>query len=441
MNREILRIALPAIVANITIPLLGLVDTAIAGHLAGATLIGAIAVGTMMFNFIYWNFGFLRMGTSGLTAQAYGREDFEDQVRLLQQSCAMALAIALGIVALQSVLLRLGMWAISPSPEVEELSSVYFRIVVWGAPPTLLMMSIKGWLLGMQDSHGAMAISIVVNVINILASLFAVYGLGWGFVGVAAGTLLSAWLGLVYAAWLLVRRFPAQVRAVKPKQFFAFKGSGRLMKVNVHIFLRSSLLMLVNLFLVAVGARSGDLILAVNALMQQLNTLFAYFLDGIAFAGEALVGKYAGRTDEQRLRLCVRRLFAWSMALAAVFTVAYATPSWIFALLTNDVAVRRAALDYRVWCALLPMCGMAAFVWDGVFIGLTCSAGMLEAVAVADAFFFALYFALPASMGNHRLWLAFVVYLAVRGVVQTVIYYNRRLYQVKKRLSSTTSEK
>ncbi len=422
MNREILRIALPAIVANITIPLLGLLDTAIAGHLGDATVIGAIAVGSMLFNFVYWNFGFLRMGTSGMTAQAFGAGDQSAQARMLQQSSVLALAIALGIVVLQWPIGWLGFTVIGPSLEVRQMAGTYFNIVVWGAPPTLMMMSIKGWLLGMQDSKGAMYVSIVVNVINIIASLAAVYALGMGFVGIAVGTLLAQWLGLAYSLWLVRRGYGAIVALVDWRKTLHLQGSGRFFKVNTDIFVRSTLLMLANLFLVSVGARSGDLILAVNALLQQLNSLFAYFMDGIAFAGEALVGKYYGRHDSSRLRLCVRRLFVWAAVLTGAFTLLYAFPQHIFALLTDDQPVRLAAMDYRWWCALLPLCGAAAFVWDGVFIGLTYSRGMLWAVAVADAFFFALYFALPASMGNHRLWLAFVTYLAMRGIVQTVLW-------------------
>lgn len=429
MNREILRIALPAIVANITIPLLGLLDTAIAGHLGDATVIGAIAVGSMLFNFVYWNFGFLRMGTSGMTAQAFGAGDTSLQARMLQQSSVLALAIALAIVVLQWPIRWLGFTLIGPSDHVRQLAYTYFNIVIWGAPPTLMMMSIKGWLLGMQDSKGAMYISIVVNVINIIASLVAVYALGMGFVGIAVGTLLAQWLGLAYSLWLVWRGYARIVAMIDWRKTLHLQGSGRFFKVNADIFVRSTLLMLANLFLVAIGARSGDLILAVNALMQQLNSLFAYFMDGIAFAGEALVGKYYGRRDPAHLRLCVRRLFVWAVLLTAAFTILYAYPQHIFALLTDDLSVRMAAMDYRWWCALLPLCGAAAFVWDGVFIGLTYTRGMLWAVAVADAFFFVLYYLLPASMGNHRLWLAFVIYLAMRGVVQTYLYLRRPALQ------------
>lgn len=427
MNKEILRIALPAIVANITIPLLGLLDTAIAGHLGNATIIGAIAVGSMLFNFIYWNFGFLRMGTSGMTAQAYGRKDLNESARLLQQSSALALAIALAIIVLQWPLQWLGFTVIGPSDDVLQLAHTYFYIVVWGAPPTLMMMSIKGWLLGMQDSKGAMYISVWVNVANIVASLLAVYVLRMGFVGIAVGTLLAQWLGLAYSLWLVWHKFKHVIALIDWRRTWHLQGSGRFFRVNADIFFRSTLLMLANLFLVSVGARSGDLILAANSLIHQLNGLFAYFVDGIAFAGEALVGKYVGRRDVAQLRLCVRRLFLWAAALTVVFTVLYAFPQLFFVMLTDDAVVREVAMQYRWWCALLPVCGAAAFVWDGVFIGLTYSRGMLWAVAIADLFFIGLYFILPASMGNHRLWLAFVIYLAMRGVVQTALYRRKKL--------------
>ncbi|MBO4871491.1 MAG: MATE family efflux transporter [Muribaculaceae bacterium] len=427
MNREILHIALPAIVANITIPLLGLLDTAIAGHLGSATFIGAIAVGSMIFNLVYWNFGFLRMSTSGLTAQTYGLGDRVASERVLREACLVAMAVALGIIVLQVPLLKLALWVIDPSTEVRQLAVTYYYIVVWGAPPVLLMMAIKGWLLGIQDSRGAMWVSIVVNVLNIVASLTAVYGLHMGFKGIAVGTLVAEWLGLGFAVLLLQhsRKTPFPTQPDQARSELATGGFRRFFKVSGDIFLRSFLLMLVNLAVVAIGARSGDLILAVNALIQQLNTLFAYFMDGIAFAGEALVGKYYGRGDDGRMRLCVRRLFVWAVCLTAVFTLLYAFPQYIFALLTDAAEVITASMDYRWWCTLLPVAGMAAFVWDGVFIGLTRSRAMLVAVAVASVTFAALYAALPATMGNHRLWLAFVVYLAMRGVVQTVSYFRK----------------
>ena len=431
MNREIFNIAFPAIVANVTIPLLGLVDTAIAGHLGAPAFIGAIAVGSMMFNLVYWNFGFLRMSTSGMTAQAYGASDQTAAARILRQASALGLLIALAIVVLQEPLQWVALAIIGPSDEVKVLALTYFRIVVWGAPPTLVMMGIKGWLLGMQDSRGAMFISIGVNVVNIAASVLCVYALHMGFTGIATGTLVAEWLGLAGSVIYLLGRYDWLRRMIDLGNMLNFDGVRRFFSVSADIFLRSLLMMVMNLAVVSIGARSGDLILAVNALIGQLNMFFAYFLDGIAFAGEALVGKYVGRHDVQRLRQCVRRLFVWAGWLTAIFTVAYAFPQLFFGLLTDEANVLEAALPYRWWCAALPVAGMAAFVWDGVFIGLTYSRGMLWAVAVSTALFFVIYLALPASIGNHRLWLAFVIDHVMRGAVQTLLYYKNRLYQTK----------
>lgn len=426
MNREILRIALPAIVANVTIPLLGLLDTAIAGHLGSASFIGAIAVGAMMFNLIYFSFGFLRMSTSGLTAQRCGAGDDRGAVDVLRDSIVVSLSIGLAVIVLQWPLQWLLLYIIGPSPQVAALAQQYFYMCVWGAPPILMMMAVKGWLLGMQDSKGPMMISIMVNVINTVVSLVAVYAVDMGFMGIAVGTLTSEYVGLVFSLGLLWRKFPDHVRMLITGPW-RLHISRRYFTVSGDIFVRSFLLTLVHLGMVSLGARSGDLLLAVNSLMLSINSFYAYFLDGIAFAGEALVGKYYGAGNGQRLRLCVRSLFVWATLLAALFTAAYAFPQAIFSLLTSDHDVVAVAGDYRWWCALLPLAGMAAFVWDGVFIGLTRSRGMLIAVAVATVLFYVLYSLLPASLGNHRLWAAFVTYLAVRGLVQTLLYQRYKL--------------
>lgn len=424
MNREIYRIAVPAIVANVTIPLLGLLDTAIAGHLGAESFIGAVAVGAMMFNLIYFSFGFLRMSTSGLTAQQCGRGDDSGSVRVLKESLAVSLALGVVVIVLQCPLQWLLLAVIAPSREVAALSQQYFHLCVWGAPPILMMMAVKGWMLGMQDSRGPMKISIAVNVINTVVSLVCVYVFDMGFMGIAVGTLVSEYAALCYSVLLLWRSFPSQVRMLLGGSV-RVRVSRRYFTVSGDIFVRSLLLTLVHLAVVSIGARSGDLMLAVNSLMQQLNTFFAYFLDGIAFAGEALVGKYYGAGDMKNMHRCVRRLFLWATVLALSFAAIYAFPRGLFSLLTDQTSVVSAAMDYRWWCAALPLAGMAAFVWDGVFIGLTRSRGMLIAVAVAVALFFGLYFAMPSSLGNHRLWLAFVAYLFTRGVVQTVIFYTR----------------
>ncbi len=422
MNREILRIALPAIIANITVPLLGLVDTAIAGHLGNKVFIGAVAVGAMMFNLVYWNFGFLRMSTSGMTAQTCGSGDQKESAKLLGESTALAAVISAAIIVLQWPIRLLLLWIIGPSPEVTSLAITYFTICIWGVPPVLVMMAFKGWLLGMQDSQSAMWISIMTNVFNIAASLICVYLLKMGFTGIAVGTLAGEWMGLLYAAVTLRRKFPHLAAMVDWRHVWRFRGAGRYFRVSRDIFVRSFLLMTVSLAFVSIGARSGDLILAVNALILQLFTLYSHFMDGIAFAGEAVVGKYYGMGDMGRMRRCVRLLFVWGAGVAAVFTMIYSFPRVAFWLLTDQQTVIEAAMDYRMWCALIPAAGMAAFVWDGVFISLTRSMGMLISASISWALFFAIYWVTPVAWGNNRLWIAYLSFLALRGIIQTILY-------------------
>ena len=291
MNREILHIALPAIVTNITIPLLGLVDTAIAGHLSsadGAVYISAVAVGAMMFNLIYWNFGFLRMGTSGLTAQAYGRADKAAATLVLQHASVLALLIGLGIIALQWPLQRITLIAIGAEPGVEALALTYFYIAVWGAPPTLVMMAIKGWMIGMQDSKHPMHISIGVNVVNILLSLTAVTVLGLGFKGIAIGTVVAQWLGLGYSLWILRRKYGEHLSGVSLRQALHFRGARGFFRVNVHIFVRSTLMMVQALFFTSASARAGNMTLAVNTLILHMGILFSYFMDGLSLSDGGL---------------------------------------------------------------------------------------------------------------------------------------------------------
>ena len=419
-------ISLPAIIANIAEPLLGLLDTGIAGHLGAPQFIGAVAVGAMMMNVMYWNFGFLRMGTSGLTAQAFGSGSSQAQVDTLQRSCAIALIAGIVMVVLQDPLCWLLLWIMGPGAEVSALASTYFGIVVWGAPAVLVTMSVKGWLLGMQDSRSPMLISVGVNVLNVIVSLVAVYVLDMGFKGIAVGTLTSVWVGLIYACWLVRRRFAHIVQSLHLKSAFNFKGSGRFFKVSSDIFVRCVFMLAVNLYFIRAGALGGDLVLAVNTMMQQLFHLYSYFMDGIAFAGEAVVGKYYGARNYRQMHRCVRWLFVWSTALTMVFVVVYAVfPRFIFTLFTSERDVVEVAMYYYWWCSIVPLVSMAAFVWDGVFIGITASRGMLIAVATACALFFLLYFSLPSSLGNHGLWISFVTFLSTRSIVQTIIWLRK----------------
>ena len=427
-NEEILRIALPAIVTNITVPLLGLVDTAIVGHMGDATYIGAIAVGSMIFNLIYWIFGFLRMGTSGMTAQAYGRDDREETADLLRRSLTLALLIAGGLLLLQWPLRELMLWLIGPTPDVRPLAVSYFHIVVWGAPAMLSLYALTGWFIGMQDTRTPMVVSIVQNVTNIIASLLLVYGFGLKVEGVALGTVVAQYVGVVWAVFSVFfsgNLAPRTSHLVPRKIHLVPRLKAIFNSTYLHIFLRTLCLVAVNLYFTSAGARQGATILAVNTLLMQLYLLFSYIMDGFAYAGEALGGRYWGARDWAAYHDVVRRLFGWGAVMTLLFTAVYVVGGLPFLhLLTDEPAVVDAARDYVWWAYLVPVAGVAAFVWDGIFIGSTLTRGMLLSSLVAAAMFFVGTSLLTKNMENHGLWLSMLLYLAARGIVQTVYFKN-----------------
>lgn len=427
-DREIAAITLPAIAANVAEPLLGLADTAIAGHLGSEACIGAAAVGATLLNIIYWFFEFLRMGTSGTTAQAFGAGNTRAMKAGLTRALKLALLLGAVIVMLQSPLRRVALWIVGPGEAVGTLAGDYFNMVIWGAPAVLSTMVMKGWLLGMQDARSAMVISIGVNVLNIVVSLVAVFVFGAGFIGIAVGTLVAVWAGFVYSAWLLLTKYRHIVTASGSPTGTATTSLRRFLITNGDIFLRSFAMMSVTLFFTSAGAREGDTILAVNSLMMQLFLLHSYFMDGIAFAGEAVVGKYHGREDREAEAATIKRLFFWATTLTMPVVLVYALfPHPIYSLLTSVDGVVTTAMDYRWWCAVVPLAGMAAFVWDGVFIGLSRTRDMLIAVAGAALLFFMLFFTLPSSWGNHKLWVAFITFLTARSLYQTAAHaWHRR---------------
>lgn len=419
-DRQILKIAVPAIVTNITVPLLGLVDTAIVGHMGSAAYIGAIAVGSMIFNLVYWLFGFLRMGTSGMTAQARGRRDMAEVAGILARSMKVAVTVAVLMLLLQWPLYKLMLWLIAPTDDVIPWVDVYFRIVVWGAPAMLSLYSLSGWYIGMQNTRIPMVVSILQNVVNIVASLLFVYGLGMQVEGVALGTVVAQYAGFLVALAFLWRYYRKVLKLRGQSSHLAPLAS--YFSSNRDIFLRTLCMVAVNLYFTSAGARQGATILAVNTLLMQLYLLFSYILDGFAYAGEALGGKYWGAKDWVAYKDVVRRLFGWGALMAALFTCIYIIGGMPFLrLLTDEVQVVEASQAYVWWAYLVPVAGVAAFIWDGLFIGTTQTRGMLISSAIASLLFFAITTVLMPHFGNHGLWLAMILYLVARGIVQTMI--------------------
>lgn len=445
LDRRILRLAVPSIVSNITVPLIGLVDLTIAGHLGNVASIGAIAVGTMAFNLIYWIFGFLRMGTSGMTAQALGARQLDESMRLLLRSLFVGLTVAVLILALQYPLREVLFWVMHPSRQVAPLAAEYFCIVVWGAPAMLCQYGLTGWFIGMQNTRTPMLVAISQNVVNVLASLLFAIVCGWGLWGVALGTLCAQWYGLLFALYVLLSRYVRRHHSL-----FSLEGSGwglslfshealsRFFRVNRDIFLRTLCLIAVNLFFLSAGSRNGDLVLSANSVLMTFFTIFSYFMDGFAYAAEALSGRSFGATlatadtegqggakgaSATAFRCVVSRLFRWGMTMVVLFSLLYIIGGRGFLhLLTDQVGVIETAREYFGWVLLIPVAGFAAFIYDGVFIGMTATRAMLLSSAVSMVIFFALYLFLQGWFGNHALWLAFLLYLASRGLIQHALF-------------------
>ena len=414
-NRRILQIAIPSIISNITVPLLGLIDVTIVGHLGSPAYIGAIAVGGMLFNIIYWIFGFLRMGTSGMTSQAYGQHDLNEITRLLLRSIGVGLLIAFCLLLFQYPILHLAFTFIKTTPEIEQLATTYFYICIWGAPATLGLYGFAGWFIGMQNSRFPMYIAITQNIVNIVASLCFVYLLDMQVAGVAAGTLIAQYAGFFMALWLYMRYYHTLHKRIVWKEIIQRQAMYRFFQVNRDIFFRTLCLVMVTMFFTSAGAAQGEVVLAVN-------TLFSYVMDGFAYAGEALAGRYIGAKNQTGLRSTVHHLFYWGLGLSFLFTLLYSVGGKSFlGLLTNDISVIAASDSYFYWALIIPLAGFSAFLWDGIFIGATATRQMLYSMLVASASFFGIYYGFHSLLGNHALWLAFLVYLSLRGIVQTFL--------------------
>lgn len=421
MNRQIFNIALPSIVSNVTVPLLALADTTIVGHLGAASYIGAIAVGGMIFNMIYWLFGFLRMGTGGLTAQAFGAADTVESVRVLLRSLMLAALVGLLMMVLQVPLADGVFRLMDATPEVERLARCYFFTLVWGAPAVLGLYSFSGWFLGMQNARIPMVIAIVQNVVNVGASLFFVFGLGMKVKGVALGTLVAQYLGLLMAVSFWIGRYHPFRTTAWRFGLFVRQAWGRFFSVNRDIFLRTLCLISVTTCFTSRGAAQGDLILAANALLMQFYIFFSYVMDGFAYAGEAMGGRFCGAHDERRFKQLARQLFLCGLFSTAFFTLVYAfgTPA-ILHCLTDDEAVARVAETYIPYVACIPLVSVAAFLFDGLFVGTTSTRYMLLSMMVAVGVFF-LVLGL-GNDGNVTLWWAFLLYLGCRGLVQAAFF-------------------
>jgi MATE family multidrug resistance protein len=445
MNRQILRLAIPSILANITIPLVGLVDTAIVGHISDAHAIGGIAIGTMLFDLLYWNFGFLRVGTSGMTAQAYGRNDREQCARLLAQSLGIALIGAALIWLVQWLFVTAALALVPCSEEVASFARKYFFIRVWAAPATLSLMAIKGWFIGMQDTISPMITDIVVNVVNMTVSYVLAVYTPMGPLGVALGTVIAQLTGLLLSVLILLGKYRHVWLGLS---FFRLlrdmRGMRQLISLNANLFVRSLCFMIVYVGFTALSSKYGDTDLAVCSILMKLFMLVSYFVDGFAYAGEALVGKYIGEAKSlasevpekstdfgsalspyrlSPLASLVRLLFLWSLGVGALFTVLFAFASMpMYRMMTSDAVVLTRLTDFTGWFIAMPIVSTLAFMWDGVFTGATAGKQIRNAMILAAIGFVLGYLTTNHWLGTHALFVGYFLHLAARVIYLTATW-------------------
>ncbi len=418
MNREIFKLAIPNIISNLTVPLVGIVDVALMGHLKNPAYLGAIAISASIFTFIYAGLGFIRMGTSGFTAQSYGERNIEKSFLILARAIFIALSCAVLLILAQDGIAWLAFHFIDSSQDVQIFAKQYFATRIWAAPASLSLFAIMGWYIGMQDAKTPMFLSIIINITNILLSVFFVLHEDMNVSGVALGTVIGQYLGLFVGIILLSRKTKQIKKYWHRKMIFVWSEIGRFMNVNKDILIRSLLLTGSFYYFNAASANLGDEVLAVNSILLQFLWIFSYFIDGFAFAAEALTGKYIGAGLKENLKKLVKLLLIWGGALSLVVALVYlAFNQQITQLLTKQQEVILLTKDYSFWVILIPIVSFSAFVWDGVYIGATKGKMMRNTMIAASLFVF-----IPGILifrhfwGNNGMWLALLIFMLFRGV-------------------------
>ena len=423
MNKSILKLAVPNIISNITIPLLGMIDLAVMGHLESDIYIGAIALGGIIFNFIYWGFSFLRMGTSGFTSQAYGQNNKQEIFNILYRSMFFSILFGFLLIIFQIPIESIGFYFLKGSEDVEELAKQYFYIRIYAAPATISLYVINGWLIGRQDAKTPMFLAILVNVLNIIFNLLFVFKFGMKSDGVALGTVISQYIGFFIGLIIIVFKNKDLLKYFSITKTFAKKSLKKFFNVNKDIFIRTLVLIFVFSFFTSQSAAFSNRILAVNTLLLQFFMLFSYFMDGFAYSAEALTGKFYGANNFTALNLMIKKTFVWGFVLSIFFTLIFIIfRTNILLMLTNNTQIINDAKPYIFWIVLIPLISFASFLWDGIFIGVTASKEMRNSMLFSAFFiFFPVFYFLKNSFENNALWFALVVFLFARGFSQTII--------------------
>ena len=428
MNKKILNLAIPNIISNLSIPLLSSVDTAVVGHLDKVSYLGAIALGTMIFNFIYWGFGFLRMGTTGLTAQALGRKDEHQIILTLARAVAFAVIFAVTIFVLQNFISYAAFYLINATPEVELYAKAYFDIRIYAAPATLALYGFHGWFLGMQNSKYPLILAVVVNLLNIFFNLLFIYYFDMKTEGVALGTVCAQYLGLILAVVLYLKKYSQYNSFFNINHVFEINALKIFFKVNSDIFIRTLGLIFVFSYFTAVSAEFGEDILAVNTILLQLWMILAYGVDGFAFAAESLVGKYFGARNHSKLKEVVKLSFIWGTILGIILSAIY----WILGesilrVYTDKQDLIELSKQFFIWTIIAPLVNGICFIWDGVFIGATATKAMRNSMIFSIAVFFIIFLTTKSELGNNGLWFAMTAFMILRGITLS-LYANKYIF-------------
>jgi len=423
LNKEILQLAIPNIISNISVPLISSVDTGLMGSLS-ALHIGAVGLGSMIFNFIYWNFGFLRMGTTGMTAQAYGKNNPAAMVHTWGRALIIALLLSGLILLLQQPLAKVGFSLMNVASNQYELVATYFYIRIWAAPASLVLVVMMGWFFGMQNAIYPLILTIIINITNILASYILVHYYNLGVAGVAYGTVIAQYVGVTSALLLFLFKYKYLFNSFEQSVLLAGQEFVGFLRVNSDIFLRTFCLTIAFGFFYSQSAAAGAEILAVNTILMQFLNWMSFGVDGFAYAAESLVGKYTGANQPATTKKTIQLSMYWGMGLAACFSLVYGIFGiHLVHLFTDQVAIVEAASPYLWWMVLLPIIGTPCYIWDGIFVGLTAVKAMRNSMLVALVAYLICYLILshfyadPAFLSN-VLWLSLITFLAVRGLIQ-----------------------
>lgn len=431
MNREILRLAIPNIISNLSIPLISLVDVGLMGHLDSAEYILTIGFGVMIFNFVYWGFGFLRMGTSGFTAQEYGKQSDKECLLVLGRALLIALSAALLLIALKTPLLKLSLLLIDTTPDVEAYVTDYFNIRILAAPATISLFAFTGWFFGMQNAKTPMILTISVNLLNIVFSYLFVMSAGMKSDGVALGTLIAQYCGLILAFLFFYRKYRHMLSLCDKSGLFDVSKIKKFLMVNSDIIIRTLCLIFAFSFFKIQSGKEGVIIGSANIILLEFIMISAYGIDGFSFAAESVVGKYFGAGDAVSFRNAIKVSFQWGIGISIVLVLFfYLFGKIILQLLTDNQEVINSATPFLGWLIIAPFIHAVPFIWDGIYIGITASKAMRNTMLLSTFFFYLpTYYIFHNTMGNHALWLALTILMLARGISQTIlakhVVYNR----------------